>query len=230
MDSERDRLHDKIRETISNLRDEDLIHVVQSTSGEYTRFARDVARGEIERRGGEAALKRRLTEQMALKAVREAESITATRLKPLTGQIHTECYIEVWQDKNFEGESLIIKGPGEISDLCANHLTWCGRINSLRVGPRAFVLGYGARNFQGDVIRLGPGEEVPDLANVKFDDKIDSIRIIDSIKVFDCTLSDKNAISSSIEVATESDEEGSMGDETQSFGQRQNRRHKRRWR
>ena len=42
------------------------------------------------------------------------------------------------------------------------------------------MLAYGARNFQGDVIRLGPCEEVPDLANVKFDDEIDSIRIVDT--------------------------------------------------
>lgn len=180
MGSESDKLHDKIRETISNLRDEDLLHVVRSTSGEYARFAQDVARDEMERRGGEAALKRRLSEQPPSKATGDPGFVTALRLKPLTALISTECYIEVWQDKNFEGESAIIKGPGEIPDLCANHLTWCSRISSIRVGPRAFVLAYGARNFQGDVIRLGPCEEVPDLANVKFDDEIDSIRIVDT--------------------------------------------------
>lgn len=180
MGSDSDKLHDRIRETITNLRDEDLLHVVQSTSGEYTRFARDVAHEEIKRRGGEAALRKRLIDEPASKAAERAESLRASRLKPLSALISTECYIEVWQEKNFEGEALIIEGPGEIPNLCANHLTWCSRISSLRVGPRAFVLAYGGRNFKGDVIRLGPGEEVSDLSNVKFDHEIDSIRINDT--------------------------------------------------
>src|SRR5262249_39269025 len=146
---------------------------------------------------------RRLSEQPPSKAAGDAGFVAALRRKPLTARIFTECYIEVWRDKNFEGESLIIKGPGEIPDLCANHLTWCSRISSLRVGPRAFVLAYAARGFKGDVIRLGPSEEVPDLANVKFDHEIDSIRIIDSIKVFDCTSSGKDTTFAATEVASE---------------------------
>src|SRR5262249_10981485 len=160
--------------------------VVQSTSGEYTPFARDVAHEEIERRGGEGVLRRELREKQAPMASAEAESIRGARPKPFTPLISTVCYLEIWPDKHFEGESLIIKGPVEIPDLCANHLTWCSRIRSLRVGPEAFVLAYSQKRFKGDVIRLGPSEEVADLSNVKFDEHIDSIRIVDSIKVFDC--------------------------------------------
>ena len=188
MSSERDKLNGRIRQTIRNLRDEDLIHVAQSMSGEYTRYALDVARAEIEKRGGEDALRKRLKEP-PVKSPGQHEFITAARLRPLSARSSTGCYIEVWRDKNFEGECLTIEGPGEIEDLCSNHMTWCGSIESLRVGPHAFVLAYGETEFKGKMISLGPGEELSDLGNIKFDDEIDSIRIVDSIKVFDCTSS-----------------------------------------
>jgi len=84
---------------------------------------------------------------------------------------------------------MIIEGPGEIADLCARRSTWCNGIRSLRVGPQAFVLAYDGKDFRGNMIRLGPGEEVPDLSRVKIVDEIDSMRIVDSIRVFDCTSS-----------------------------------------
>jgi hypothetical protein len=186
--SERDKLNERIRQTIRNLRDEDLIHVAHSTSGEYTRYALDVAKAEIEKRGGPDALRKRLKEQ-ASKSPGTDEFIRAARLRPLSGRSSTGCYIEVWRDKNFEGECLTIEGPGEIEDLCSNRMSWCGSIKSLRVGPHAFVLAYGDKEFKGKMISLGPSEELADLGDIKFDDAIDSIRIVDSIKVFDCTSS-----------------------------------------
>lgn len=184
MSSDRDRLNERIRQTIRNLRDEDLIHVAQSKSGEYTQFAIKFAKSEVQRRGGEDALWERLKEKP-----HQDEFINAALLRPPSAQPSTGCYIEVWRFKNFEGECLTIEGPGEIGDLCSNHMSWCGTIKSLRVGPHAFVLAYGDKAFKGKMISLGPGEELADLGNLKFDDEIDSIRIIDSIKVFDCTSS-----------------------------------------
>ena len=184
MSSERDRLNERIRQTIRNLRDEDLIHVAQSKSGEYTQFAIKVAKSEIQRRGGEDELWERLKQQP-----RQDEFINAALLSPPAGRPSTGCYIEAWRYKNFEGECLTIEGPGGIGDLCSNHMTWCGSIKSLRVGPHAFVLAYADKDYKGKMISLGPGEELADLGNIKFDDEIDSIRIVDSIKVFDCTSS-----------------------------------------
>jgi len=182
--SERDKLNERIRQTIRNLRDEDLIHVAQSKSGEYTQFALKVAKSEVQRRGGEDELWERLKQQP-----RQDEFINAALLRPPTARPSTGCYIEAWRYKNFEGECLTIEGPGGIGDLCSNHMSWCGSIKSLRVGPHAFVLAYADKEYKGKMISLGPGEELADLGNIKFDDEIDSIRIVDSIKVFDCTSS-----------------------------------------
>ena len=207
MSSERDKLNERIRQTIRNLRDEDLIHVAQSRSGEYTRYALDVARAEIEKRGGKDALRKRLKEP-AKKSPGQDEFLTAVRLRPLSARSSTGCYIEVWRDKNFEGECLTIEGPGEIEDLCSNHMSWCGSIKSLRVGPHAFVLAYGDKEFKGKMISLGPGEELADLGNIKFDDEIDSIRIVDSIKVFDCTSSSDHLTPEQAVSENESSEQG----------------------
>jgi hypothetical protein len=230
VDSEQEKLNERIRETISSLPDRELLHVVDSTSGQYTRFAVEVARGEIARRGGEGALRKRLSQGRAGKAPGEPGLLRAPKEKPAPAGAATGCYIEVWRDKDFEGECLIIEGPGEIADLCSNKSTWCSRIRSLRVGPQAFVLAYGDKNFKGDMMRLGPSEEVPDLGNVKFDNAIDSMRIVDSIKVFDCTSSREKPTPVPSEATSDKDscEKDSIEDqsETPEFGT--NPRHRRR--
>jgi hypothetical protein len=189
VNSEREKLNARIRQTITNLHDEDLLHVARSTSGEYTRFALEVAKAEMDRRGGAQALTQRLKQHSAGKTPGEITFVRASRLQPKTARPSSGCYIEVWRDKDFEGESLVIEGPGEITDLCSNHMNWCGSIKSIRVGPHAFVLAYCDKEFKGKGISLGPSEEVADLGDIKFDDEIDSIQIVDSIKVFDCTSS-----------------------------------------
>ena len=205
MNSEGEKLNERIRQTIRNLRDEDLLHVASSTSGEYTRFALEVAKTEIAQRGGEHALRQRLKEHSAGKTPGETQFVRASQLKPKTARASSGCYIEVWRDKDFEGESLVIEGPGEINDLCSNRMSWCGSIKSLRVGPHAFVLAYGDKEFKGKMISLGPGEEVADLGEIKFGDEIDSIKIVDSIKVFDCTSSSKEGTSEPHQAASARD-------------------------
>ena len=95
------------------------------------------------------------------------------------------CYIEVWSDKNFEGEYLRIEGPGEYHALEFAGLEWGDSISSLRVGPSSFVLVYADREFKGTMMSFGPGQEVSNLEELDFNDDIDSIRLVNSIKIFD---------------------------------------------
>jgi hypothetical protein len=44
---------------------------------------------------------------------------------------------------------------------------------------------YGCRDFKGAMITLGPNEEVSDLGVLKLDNEVDSIKVIDSIRIFD---------------------------------------------
>jgi hypothetical protein len=188
---EMEKLNKRIRRTILSMRNEDLIHVVQSS--DYTPYALQVARQELARRGGKRAVMRKVTgapiseDLVNIEAPGQDEATATPQVDFSTISRPTECYIEVWRDKNFEGDSLRIEGPSEVADLCSNDSGWCGQISSIRIGPQAFVVAYDEKKFKGKALRLGPGEEVADLGSVKFDDEIDSIKIVDSIRVFDCT-------------------------------------------
>jgi hypothetical protein len=95
------------------------------------------------------------------------------------------CYIDVWVKANFEGESVRIQGPAEYPSLIFAQGDWGDRISSLRVGPNAFVIAYRDPNFGDRQVTFGPDDEVADLGDLKFDDDIDSIRLIDSMRIFD---------------------------------------------
>jgi hypothetical protein len=95
------------------------------------------------------------------------------------------CYIDVWADANFEGESVRIQGPAEYPTLQFAQGDWGDKIGSLRVGPNAFVIAYRDPNFGDRQVTFGPDDEIADLGELNFDDDIDSLRLIDSLKIFD---------------------------------------------
>jgi hypothetical protein len=95
-----------------------------------------------------------------------------------------DCYIDVWRDADFRGESRRIYGPAEYRSLEFAEGNWCDDIGSLRVGPNAFVMAYHRRDFQDELITFGPDDEVADLTQFRFDDEIESMKVIDSLKIF----------------------------------------------
>jgi len=96
------------------------------------------------------------------------------------------CYIDVWKDANFEGESVRIEGPAEYPRLQFERGDWGDSIGSLRVGPNAFVIAYRDENFGGGrEVTFGPCDEIADLAGLRFEDEIDSMRVIDSLRIFE---------------------------------------------
>jgi hypothetical protein len=97
----------------------------------------------------------------------------------------TTCYVDVWREPNFQGECVRLNGPGEYPNLKFGPDNWGDCIGSLRVGPGAFIQVYEDKNFKDTMIAFLPGQEVANLAEHKFDDQIDSIRLIDSIRIFD---------------------------------------------
>src|SRR5919199_1754755 len=93
------------------------------------------------------------------------------------------CYIDVWMKANFEGESVRIQGPAEYPSLQFAQGDWGDQISSLRVGPNAFVIAYRDPDFGDRLVTFGPDDEVADLGELKLDDDIDSLRVIDSLKI-----------------------------------------------
>lgn len=96
-----------------------------------------------------------------------------------------DCYVDIWRDAHFGGECLRLYGPADFPRLLFEQGDWGDQIGSLRVGPRAFVLAYRDRDFKDKKITLGPNDEIADLSELKFDDDIDSVQLIDSLKIFD---------------------------------------------
>ena len=96
-----------------------------------------------------------------------------------------DCYIDVWRDADFRGERTRISGPAEYPALDFAGGRWGDDIGSLRVGPNAFVMAFRHRDFQDELITFGPNDEVADLGRFKFDDDIESVRVIDSLKIFE---------------------------------------------
>ena len=95
-----------------------------------------------------------------------------------------DCYIDVWREADFRGETMRIHGPAEYASLDLSHDNWGNDIGSLRVGPNAFVLAYHRRDFQDAPVTFGPNDEVADLSQFKFDDEMESMQVIDSLKIF----------------------------------------------
>ena len=172
MGSKTKALHKRVRETISGLPDEALANIVQHSPRDYTPFALQVAREESAKR-------------KKLKSRRKAAVKDDKSQADQSGSDSTGCYVEIWREKNFEGEYLLIEGPAEYETLSSLAKGWGGDICSLRVGPNAFVIAYETDSFRGEMICFGPCQEVADLSELNFDDEIDSIKLISSVKIFE---------------------------------------------
>lgn len=172
MGSKKEALNKQVRETISGLTDEALVNLIRHSPLDYTPFALQAAREELSNR-------------KRLKSLRkDAAGVDKSRAGD-GGSDSTGCFIEIWREKNFEGEHLLIEGPAEYETLKFLAGGWADEICSLRVGPNAFVIAYENDDFGGEMICFGPCQEVADLGELNFDDEIDSIKLINSVKIFE---------------------------------------------
>ena len=172
MGSKKEALNKQVRETISSLPDEALIKLVRHSPLDYTPFALQAAREELAKR-------------KKLKSLRKAVSKEDKSQAECSSSDYSGCYIEIWRDKNFEGDYLLIEGPAEYETLSSLASSWADDICSLRVGPNAFVIAYENDGFTGEMICFGPCQEVADLSEFDFDDEIDSIKLINSVRIFE---------------------------------------------
>lgn len=98
----------------------------------------------------------------------------------------TDCYIDIWKEADFRGERLRVYGPAEYPNMQQfAQGDWGDQVGSLRVGPHAFVMAYRDRDFKDKMITFGPNDEVARLEELKFEDDMESVKVIDSMKIFD---------------------------------------------
>jgi len=71
------------------------------------------------------------------------------------------CYVQVWNDSGFAGDSDFINGPiqyGHLRDL-PNRRSWKERISSLRLGPGASAVAWSREQFSGQSLSLTADSE-----------------------------------------------------------------------
>ena len=185
MKTSRDDLSRRIAETISALSDEELLKVLEIDSANYTPYALQVACDEMARR----------------RQRRPPQPVSAV---DNYGQEQANgCYIEIWRDKDCGGEHLRIEGPIEYRTLKAHVTDWGNDISSLCVGPNAFVEVFENEAFEGKMLCFGPNEEVPDLGKYKFNDDTESIKIINSLRLFERARQDQQADEANVSLTLE---------------------------
>lgn len=95
-----------------------------------------------------------------------------------------ECYVDVWREADFKGETLRLHGPVSHPSLRLEG-DWGDDIGSLRVGPQAFLMAFRGENYADEMLALGPNDQVADLRALRFENEIDSLRLINSLKIFE---------------------------------------------
>jgi hypothetical protein len=169
MSTKKEALNKRVRETISSLSDEALNNLIQNSPLQYTPYALRVAREEMKKR-------------KKLKSLHADDQ----SLRQMNGEKpQSDCFVEIWGDKNFQGDHMRIEGPAEFETLSSSEKSWGDDICSLRVGPNAFVIAYERDGFTGEMICFGPCQEVSDLSEFEFDDEIESLKLINSVKIFE---------------------------------------------
>lgn len=164
------RLKKRVRETIAALSDDELERMAKGSKSEYTAYALRMARDELKRR----TKKEPPRESASIFDDHSADPVKASG-----------CYIELWREKNYEGEYICIQGPAQLPRLKSQVFDWSDCISSLRVGPKAFVQVFSEKDYTATMVCFGPNQEVPDLREFKVDDQIDSMKVINSIKILD---------------------------------------------
>ena len=96
-----------------------------------------------------------------------------------------ECYIDIWREADFKGETRRLHGPASHPHLHFHEGDWADDIGSLRLGPHAFLLAFRGENYADAMLALGPNDQVADLRAHEFADDIESLRLINSLKIFD---------------------------------------------
>jgi len=166
--SGRNRFEEGVLETLASLSNDQLIKITQAPH-EYTPFAITAARRELARRRSSASDPQSATDDLFSS-------------KPHSTQL-SGCYVELWRDAGFEGESLRIQGPAEYDTLTFDIVDWSDDVGSIRVGPNAFIEAFDAREFGGRMVCFGPNQEVADLSDFNFNNEIESIKLINSMKI-----------------------------------------------
>lgn len=89
------------------------------------------------------------------------------------------CWIDIYEDENFKGEHRRIEGPAALKTLHFGDVDWTNDVESVILGPNAWVIVYKDGSFVGKRLNLMPNQKIADLDDFDFNNEIDSIELFD---------------------------------------------------
>jgi hypothetical protein len=107
-------------------------------------------------------------------------TVPATAADLETQVFDKNCYIEVFDDDNFDMDDAHykIQGPKVFASLKdVGGKNWNNDIESVIVGSNAKVKAYSEKDFKGTELAFAPGQRVPNLGKLDMKDEIESLKI-----------------------------------------------------
>ncbi len=89
------------------------------------------------------------------------------------------CWVDVYEQARCKGRHVRLVGPIDLPYVRIAGPVWEGEVESLVVGPNAYVQGFEELNFYDSVFWLLPNQRVDDVADLACNDDIDSLRLWD---------------------------------------------------
>lgn len=78
------------------------------------------------------------------------------------GNNKSDCFVQLFDGDNYTDDNIIVKGPGEYSDLKnlpGANKNWTNEADSFKSGKNTTVTFYSEINFQGESVTFKNGEE-----------------------------------------------------------------------
>ncbi len=97
-----------------------------------------------------------------------------------TQVLDKNCYIEIFEDDNFDPDDphVILQGPKEYATLkSVAGKDWSNDIESVIVGSNATVRAYEDKDFKGTEVAFLPGQRVANLGKLDMANDIESLKI-----------------------------------------------------
>ncbi len=121
-----------------------------------------------------------LGNQLMLAAARTISGRPAYAADLETQVVDKNCFIEVFEDDNFDPDDphVVLQGPKEyatLKNLAGKN--WSNDIESVIVGSNATVRAYEDKDFKGTEVAFVPGQRVANLGKLDMANDIESLKI-----------------------------------------------------
>ena len=88
------------------------------------------------------------------------------------------CWLDVFELSHFRGRRRRLLGPNQFNSIRSRSATWGISIDSMLVGPNAYIRMFSAADVDSTLLWLFPRQLIEDVINLRVDDSADSVQIL----------------------------------------------------